>query len=391
MTRYLAVLRYLGAKIAQALFVVWGAYTVTFVLLYALPYDAVDVLFGPGEAEMMSEADKARAREYYAISGDLLGQYLNRLGHAAQGDFGASTRTGEPVWPLVLSVLPQTAALAGLALLLALVLAFTIAFTAVWTRSERLANLIASLPAAGVSVPVFLVGLALLQVFSIQLGWFPPIGNGGFDTMILPAVTLAIPVSAPIAQLLVTNMDEGLRSGYVTVSIAKGSTRFRVLSREVLVNAGLPALTIAGVTFGNLLAGTVIVETVFSRSGLGRLTETAVRTQDVPLVQAVVVFAALVFVLVNLAVDLVYPLLDPRLRARFATNGEGVTKSGSGEEARAGDEGHAATSGAVPAGGAARTDAHLGSKGRVAEKVLAATKGEIGTTGRIGTTEEVTA
>jgi len=372
-------LRYLVAKIAQALFVVWGAYTVTFVLLYALPYDAVDVLLDPGEAEMMSEADKAQAREYYAISGDLTGQYLDRLGNAVRGDFGTSTRTGEQVWPLVLSVLPQTAALAGLALLLALVLAFAVAFTAVWTRSERLAHLIASLPAAGVSVPVFLVGLALLQVFSFQLGWFPPIGNGGLDTMILPAVTLAIPVAAPIAQLLVTNMDEGLRSGYVTVSIAKGSTRFRVLTREVLVNAGLPALTIAGVTFGNLLAGTVIVETVFSRSGLGRLTETAVRTQDVPLVQAVVVFAALVFVLVNLTVDLIYPVLDPRLRARFATKGQGTVK---GRFAAKSLFASAATH------GDGTTKSQDRDSGSSAGKNSAGTDGQAAVNGQVGTTKE---
>lgn len=323
----MAALRYLAAKVAQAVFVVWGAYTVTFVLLYVLPYDAVDLLFDPNESEMISAADKANAREYYGLDGHLAGQYLSRLLDAVHGDFGESTRTGEPVWPLLLSVLPETAVLAGLALLLAVLLAFAVALTAVSTRSRRLANLITTLPAAGVSVPVFLVGLALLQVFSFQLGWFPPIGNGGLDTLILPAVTLAIPVAAPIAQLLVTNLEEGLRAGYVTVAVAKGSTRWRVLTRDVLVNAGLPALTIAGVTFGNLLAGTVIVETVFSRSGLGRLTETAVRTQDVPLVQAVVVFAALVFVLVNLAVDLIYPVLDPRLRTRFAVGAAPAEKA----------------------------------------------------------------
>ncbi|WP_067702006.1 ABC transporter permease [Nocardia jejuensis] len=311
--------RYVLAKLGQAVFVVWGAYTVTFLLLYVLPYDAVDVLFDPNDVAMLSDADKHNARVYYGLDHNLIGQYLHRLLAAAHGDFGASTRTGQQVWPLILSVLPQTALLAGVALVLAVTIALTVALIAAGIRSRWLTDLIASLPAVGVSVPVFLLGLALLQVFSFQLGWFPPIGNNGLDALILPAVTLAIPVSAPIAQLLVKNFESGLRAGYVTVSLAKGATRWWVLIRDVLKNASLPALTIAGVVFGQVLAGAVIVETVFSRSGLGRLTETAVRTQDVPLVQAVVVFAALVFVSVNFAVDLIYPLLDPRLRTRLRT------------------------------------------------------------------------
>ncbi|WP_330255912.1 ABC transporter permease [Nocardia sp. NBC_00565] len=311
--------RYVLAKLGQAIFVVWGAYTVTFVLLYVLPYDAVDLLFDPNQGDLVTEQDKQNARVYYGLDHNLVGQYLHRLFDAAHGDFGASTRTGEQVWPLILSVLPQTALLAGFALVLAVFIAFAVALTAGYTRTRWLADLVATLPAAGVSVPVFLVGLAVLQVFSFQLGWFPPTGNDGFAALVLPAVTLAIPVSAPIGQLLIKNFDAGLRAGYVTVSLAKGATRLWVLVRDVLKNAGLPALTIAGVTFGNLLAGAVIVETIFSRSGLGRLTETAVRTQDVPLVQAVVVFAAIVFVTVNFLVDLVYPLLDPRLRTRVRT------------------------------------------------------------------------
>lgn len=309
--------RYVFAKLGQAVFVVWGAYTVTFLLLYVLPYDAVDVLFDPNEGDLVTAEDKHNARVYYGLDHNLIGQYLHRLLDAAHGDFGVSTRTGQQVWPLILSVLPQTAWLAGIALVLAVSIALTVALIAAGIRSRWLTDLIATLPAVGVSVPVFLVGLALLQVFSFQLGWFPPIGNNGFDALILPSVTLAIPVSAPIAQLLVKNFENDLRAGYVTVSLAKGATRWWVLIRDVLKNASLPALTIAGVVFGQVLAGAVIVETIFSRSGLGRLTETAVRTQDVPLVQAVVVFAALVFVTVNFVVDLIYPLLDPRLRTRL--------------------------------------------------------------------------
>ncbi|MEU6563032.1 ABC transporter permease [Nocardia nova] len=311
------MLRYVAAKLAQAVFVVWGAYTVTFALLYVLPYDAVDVLFDPAQGDLITAGDKQKARVYYGLDHSLFGQYLHRLGQAAHGDFGRSTRTGQDAWTMISGALPQTVLLAVTGLVLAIVLATVVALVAAYTRSRWLAELFATLPAAGVSIPVFLVGLAVLQLFSFRLGWFPPIGNDGAATLVLPAVTLAIPVAAPIARLLLENLDSGMRAGYVTVSLAKGATRLWVLVREVLRNAALPALTIAGVTFGNLLAGAVIVETVFSRSGLGRLTETAVRTQDVAVVQAVVVLAALIFVVVNLMVDLVYPVLDPRLRSRL--------------------------------------------------------------------------
>ncbi|QSE94857.1 ABC transporter permease [Rhodococcus pseudokoreensis] len=308
--------RYILAKLGQSLFVVWAAYSLTFVLLYVLPYDTVDLMFDPSEAELVSDADKDAARAHYGLDQPVVVQYATRLFGALHGDFGHSVRTGENVWSMIFAVLPQTAILAGAALLLAVIVAFVIALSAAYTRSSWLSQAIASLPAAGVSVPVFLVGLAILQVFSFQLRWFPPIGNNGFASLVLPAVTLAIPVSAPIAQLLLKNIELGLNAPYVTVSVAKGASRLWVLVRDVLKNASLPALTIAGLTLGNLLAGAVIVETIFSRSGLGRLTETAVRTQDVMLVQAVVVFAAIVFVVVNFVVDIVYPLLDPRLRTR---------------------------------------------------------------------------
>ena len=309
--------RYLLGKLGQAVFVIWAAYTFTFVLLYVLPANPVDLMFDPTQLDTISAADKQAVAQHYGFDKPLYLQYLTRLLAAAHGDFGTSTQNGEPVWSAIAAVVPRTIALASAALLIAVLIAFAVALAASLTGSRWLANLLASLPPAAVSVPVFLIGLVALQLFSFQLAWFPPFGTAGLRTLILPALTLAIPVSGPIAQLLAKNLARELHAPYVTTSIAKGATRPWVLVRDVLKNASLPALTIAGVTLGNLLAGAVIVETIYSRSGLGRLTETAVRTQDVPLVQGVVIFAALVFVLVNLAVDLVYPLVDPRLRARI--------------------------------------------------------------------------
>ncbi|MGO3886732.1 MAG: ABC transporter permease [Mycetocola sp.] len=308
--------RYILSKLGWSLFVVWAAYTLSFVLLYVLPSDPVDLLFDPNDLDTISEADRQKAAAYYGFDQPVIIQYLTRLLAAVQGDFGTSIQTGQGVWAAIVQVLPQTIVLAGFGLAIAIVIASAVAFGAAYTTRPWLRNLLASLPPAGVSIPVFLVGLAILQVFSFQLHWFPPLGNDGFASLVLPAVTLAIPVSGPIAQLLVKNVSTELSKPYVTTALTKGGTRRWSLVHEVLKNASLPALTIAGLTFGNLLAGAVIVETIFSRSGLGRLTESAVRTQDIPQVQGIVVFAALVFVGVNFVVDIIYPLLDPRLKTR---------------------------------------------------------------------------
>ncbi|WP_072803918.1 ABC transporter permease [Rhodococcoides yunnanense] len=308
--------RYVLSKLGQSIFVIWAAYSITFVLLWVLPYDTVDLMFDPNDTASVSVEQQDAVRQSLGLDNSLVVQYFDRLLAAVHGDFGQSVRTGESAWSMIMTVLPQTLILAGAALVIAVAIAFAVALTASYTRHRWLANFISVIPAAGVSVPVFLVGLVLLQIFSFQLRWFPPMGNTGVTSLILPAVTLAIPVSAPIAQLLLKNITLGLQAPYVTVSAAKGGTKFWLLTREVLKNASLPALTIAGVVVGNLLAGAVIVETIFSRSGLGRLAESAVRTQDVPLVQAIVVFAALVFVVINFVVDIVYPLLDPRLKAQ---------------------------------------------------------------------------
>jgi peptide/nickel transport system permease protein len=311
------VIGYVAAKVGRSVFVVWAAYTLSFVLLYVLPTNAVDLLFDPTESKTLTAAAKAKVEAYYGFDKPPIVQYFDRLWAAIQGHFGNSIHSGTPVWTDILQVMPETLLLAVLALLLALVFAFAIALTASYTRKRWIVTALEALPPAAVSVPVFLVGLVVIQVFSFDLGWFPPLGDQGVATLILPLVTLAIPVSGPIAQLLVKNFDTEASAPYVTTSLTKGATRSWVLSRDVFRNASLPALTIAGITFGNLLAGAVIVETIYSRPGLGRLTQTAVGTKDIPVVQGIVVFTALAFALINLAVDLAYPALDPRLKARI--------------------------------------------------------------------------
>lgn len=312
------MVRYISLKVGRALFVVWAAFTVTFILLFVLPADPVDLLFDPAEVNTVPQEVRDQVAAAYGFNQPVFVQYLNRLGHALIGDFGNSVGSGRRVTDSLFEVLPNTLILAAGALLLAILIGFGIALLATSTRLPWLRNLVESLPSASVSIPVFMFGILLLQFFSFTLGWFPSFGDQGWQSLVLPLITLAIPVSGPIAQLLVGSFAEEFHSGYVTTSFAKGNTRGGIILGDVFRNASLPALTIAGITFGNLIAGAVITETVFARSGVGRLTQSAINTLDVPLVQGIIVFVAASFALINLVVDLVYPLLDPRLRASLA-------------------------------------------------------------------------
>lgn len=316
----IGTVRYVALKIGRALFVVWAAFTVTFALLFVLPANPVDLLFDPAEVNSVPPSVKAQVAAEYGFDKPVLLQYLGRLGDAARLNFGNSVQSGRSVTVTILDVLPSTLALAAAALGLALLIAFAIALVATSTRRDWVRNLVEALPAGAVSVPVFLAGILVLQLFSFRLGWFPAFGGQGVRSLVLPVVLLAVPVSGPIAQLLVRSFATEFHAGYVTTSRAKGGTRGRIIVRDVLRNASLPALTIAGVTFGNLIAGSVITETVFTRPGVGRLTQSAIDTLDLPLIQGIVVLVAATYALINLIVDVSYPVLDPRLRAIIAAD-----------------------------------------------------------------------
>ncbi|WRZ95167.1 ABC transporter permease [Streptomyces sp. NBC_01007] len=306
--------RYVIKRIAQALGVLWAAYTVSFLVLDFLPGDPVSAMAGAGaESNTVDPAQLTRLRHEYGFDRPVLVQYADYLGKAVRGDFGDSVSTGRPVASTLGDALPQTLTLTGTALLLAVVLGGGLAVLATYTSQRWLRQLLLSLPPLGVSVPTFWVGLLLVELFSFRLRWFPAFGNDGLRGLVLPALTLAIPTGAQVAQVLAKSLLTALDQAYVETARAKGAGRLRIHLRHALRNASLPALTVVGLLAGQLIAGSVVVETVFSRDGLGRVTAAAVTAQDIPLVQGVVVFGALIFVLANLIVDLVYPLLDPRI------------------------------------------------------------------------------
>jgi len=210
------MIRYVAVKVGRALFVVWAAFTVTFVLLFVLPANPVDLLFDPAEINSIPPEVREQVVHSYGFDRPVVVQYLDRLGHAVRGDFGTSVQSGRAVNSAVFDSLPSTLVLATGALLLALLFAFVIAVVATTTRRRWLREAVESLPSASVSVPVFLLGVIFLQVFSFRLGWFPSFGNTGAKSLVLPIVTLAIPVSGPISQLLVrsfaSEVPRGLRN-----------------------------------------------------------------------------------------------------------------------------------------------------------------------------------
>ncbi|MET7772904.1 ABC transporter permease [Nocardia sp. NPDC005366] len=309
--------RYLVLRVLQAIWVLWAAFTISFVVLFLLPADPVSLAADAGGAG--TPVDKAAVAELqarYGLDRPLWDQYLTALGHAVRGDLGHSIVTGQPVTRAIGDAIPATLGLAGLALLFATVGGVALAFAATYTRRPWLRNSLAALPSLGVSVPTFWTGLLLLQLFSFHWRLAPAFGGHGFTGTILPALTLAVPIGAVIAQVLAAGLESTWRQPFVEVALSKGGSRWWVQRTHVLRPASVPTFTIAGVLVGNMLAGSVVVETVFARAGIGRLTQTSVMAQDIPVVQGIVVFTSLVFVSVNLAVDLLYPLLDPRIADR---------------------------------------------------------------------------
>ncbi|MFI9589133.1 ABC transporter permease [Nonomuraea sp. NPDC052265] len=305
--------RYLLTRAGQAVLVLWAAFTASYVLLQLLPGDSILIKFQNPELGL-SPQQIAEIRAYYS-GGSPIGEYLRTLSGFLTGGFGYSIDTGTPVVERLGEALPETALLASAAFALAVLLAVAIAFVASYSRTSWLRGALLSVPSLFISVPAFWLGILLIQVFSFRLRLVPVIGGGELQQLVLPVVTLAVPISAPIAQVLARGIDQVYAQPFVPVIAAKGATRWWILWRHVARNAVLPTLTVAGLTFGELIAGSVVTETVFGRNGVGRLTEQAVTAQDTPVMLAVVVLAAAVFVLVNLVVDVLFPVLDPRLKA----------------------------------------------------------------------------
>ncbi|MGW0806788.1 ABC transporter permease [Nonomuraea sp. NPDC002799] len=309
------MLRYVSGRLLQGLLVVWAAFTVAFVVLRLLPGDPVALMLsGRNGFEAVSAEEVARTRAELGFDRPAWEQYLSTLADAVRGDFGQSIQTGRPVSAMITEALPPTLQIGLIALALSLVVGTALGVLGHLPGSRLIRQVLRSLPSLGISLPSFWVGLALIQVLSLRWPLFPSLGGAGFASAVLPACTLAVPGTAMVAQVLGKSLHGTLREPYADTIRATGAAPTRLLLAHGLRNAAIPAVTVVGLLTGNLIGGAVVVETVFSRPGIGRIAQFAVATQDLPVVQGVVVVASLVFAGVNLVVDLLYPVLDPRIR-----------------------------------------------------------------------------
>ncbi|MDR6868365.1 peptide/nickel transport system permease protein [Microbacterium resistens] len=312
------MIRYVAFRLLQGLFVVWAAFTVCFVILYLLPSDPAEIIANKG-VEQGGEPDPAQLaqlRSELGLDRPILVQYISQIGGFLVGSWGRSFANGKPVIDLIAGAFPGTATIALFALIVGTVIGGVIALAAAYTRSARLRSILETLPSLGASLPTFWVALLLMDLFAFRLRILPPLGSEGAATMVLPTLALAVPVAAAVGQVLTRGLLTAMDEPYVDVAVAKGLGRLRLLTVHVLRASALPALTILGVLVGQLLAGAVVVETVFARQGFGRLINEAVSSQDIPLVLGLVVFSAIVFVIVTLVVDVLYVVVDPRLRVQ---------------------------------------------------------------------------
>ena len=292
----------------QSVLTIFGVMTVAFFLV-RLAGDPVALLL-PVEA---SDRDIAQLRDALGLDRPLIVQYLKFLANLTSGDFGMSLRQHESALSLVLERLPATLELALSAFFLGLLLAFALGLGMRLTRSGRLRGAIMWLALGRQAIPVFSFGLLLILVFSVWLRWLPSLGRGGLSHLVLPALTLGTYELALYLRLFNASLAAEQTQDYVRTAYAKGQARTAVVLRHMLPNALLPLVTIAGINLGLLLGGTVVTETVFSWPGVGRLIVQSVTQRDFPVIIAGVFVVSLIFVAVNLAVDILYGFLDPRV------------------------------------------------------------------------------
>ncbi len=303
------MIAYLARRMLGAVYVLVGVAAIVFVILH-LTGDPAAVMMPPESTAQ----DLANFRHVHGFDRPLPVQFASFAWAALRGDFGDSLRHGEPALGLALERLPASAELAFSALALAVACAVPAGILAALKRNTALDLLARVCALVGQSMPVYWLGIMLVLVFAVQLGWFPTGGIGGPSHLVLPAITLGLFTMAKIMRLTRAAMLDILRSDFLRTARAKGVQPFALIVRHALRNAWLPIVTVIGIELGTLLSQAIITETIFSWPGVGRLAVQAIYDRDYPVVEVVVLLSASVFVFVNLLVDLSYAALDPRIR-----------------------------------------------------------------------------
>jgi peptide/nickel transport system permease protein len=290
--------------------VLLGVLLLTFMLIHLVPGDPVEVMLG----ESASTADRAALRADLGLNQPLPTQFLQYLSKLAQGDFGRSIHTQEPIADMVLARYPATLQLAVLSLLIGLVIGIPLGVYAA-LRAGHWQDFVVTVVSVRLSaMPAFWLGPLLMLVFALWLGWLPVSGMESGASIILPALTLGFGLSAILTRMTRTSLLEVLHDDYIRTARAKGLNEQIIVLRHALRAALLPIITIVGLQMGSLLAGTVITETIFSWNGIGRLLVDSIDKRDYPVTQACVLVVALSYVLINLLTDVLYRLADPRMR-----------------------------------------------------------------------------
>lgn len=308
-----AYLTYAAKRLGQAVVVILLAYVFTFVVVSILPGDPItSVLRNPQNG--FTEQEIAEIIGAQGLDRPVLVQLWSSLSGFLTGDLGMSMRSNRPVATLIAEVLPSTLILASTGLAVALILAMAVAYGTQVVPKRYGQGLLRAFPSLFLSTPNFVIGLILIHLFGFQLRLFRVIEPDSFWATVFAAITIGIPFSAQIAEVLIANLDREAEQEYAAVARSRGIGQARLFAQHLLKPASLPVVTVIAITVGELLGNSLITESVFGRTGLGSLVQRSVSTQDLPVLQAIVSLGAVVFVLVNLIADLLYPLLDPRVQ-----------------------------------------------------------------------------
>ncbi|HEX5505148.1 MAG TPA: nickel ABC transporter permease [Thermomicrobiales bacterium] len=304
------MLAYVVRRLLALVVILVGIGLISFLAIHATPGDPVDEILANNANREAAE----NMRRQLGLTQPLPVQYARWMGGVLHGDFGRSLLTNVPVTDEIMERFPSTVELAVAGLAVSLAIGVPLGLLAAVTRRRWVDSAIMVVALGGLSVPSFWLGLLLLLLFGVKLGWFPVLGGEGLRSLVLPAFTLGIVGASVLARLTRSSMLEVLRHDYVQTARAKGLAERAVIVRHAFRNALIPVITVIGIQFGHLLAGTVIIEAVFARPGVGSLAIRAIQARDFPLVQGIVLFYAALYVLTNLVVDLLYGVLDPRIR-----------------------------------------------------------------------------
>ena len=301
---------YILRRLLFSIFVLWGALTIVFIAVRVVPGDPAQMMAGP----QASQQDIAALRHQLGLDRPLPVQYAKFLGQVGHLDFGQSLRLNQSAFQAVAGRMQATLLLAVSAMLIAALLSFPLGIAAALRPRSLVDGLVSIFSLLGQSVPNFWLGLMFILIFARRFRWLPSSGIGGWQHLVLPALTLALPLVGVLTRLIRTGLLEVLNEDYIRTAQAKGLTPRVVIFRHALRNMFIPVITVAGLQLGQLLGGAVIVETVFGWPGAGQLLITAIGNRDYPVVQAAVLFITGGFILINLLVDLSYGYLDPRIR-----------------------------------------------------------------------------